>query len=292
MTEGAIAADRVTPDPTAVPAQTAITVSERGITGEGESPNLDQGDVAPPTPMSLASASAQRKQASQQSRPGPAIAPAAGARIPRSLAGASTPTTNLRAQSDVAADRVDAVTIAEVEANAAAGETRRQANAPLARQTAQAGKSSVDIGPLRIATSIGQKQPAGGGQPEILQGMMKPATPRTRVGGTVNPALPVTEAAKVVAAPPNQEQQVRLQNAGAAEPRLARQAAVASASASPQPQPSPDSSSVSEGAARIATGGQPARSRATEAKMADVAAPGGGMFSEKSHIFLPLGVII
>ncbi|MCP4190319.1 MAG: hypothetical protein GY768_06805 [Planctomycetaceae bacterium] len=275
-TEGAIASERPTADPTAAPAQTAITFSERGTTGEGESANLDQGDAAPPTPLSVASASAQRKQPTQQSRTGPAIAPAAGARIPRSLAGANTPTTNLRAQSDAAADRVDAVTVAEVEANAAAGETRRQANAPLARQTAESGESRVDIGPLRIAASMGQKQPAGGGQPQILQGMMKPAISRTRVGGALNPALPMTDTAKVVAAPPNQSPQNQLQNAGAAKPRLARQAAVASASASSRPQPSPDTSAVSEGAARVVTGGQPARSRATEATMAEVAAPGGG----------------
>ena len=255
--EGTINSDQSTTDPAASPAQTAISVAERGVAGEGRAPNLDQGDAAPQTPVSIASASAQRERPSQQTRTGPSIAPAAGARVPRGLAGANMPTTNLRAQTDAAADRVDAVTLAPIEANAAAGETLRQANAPLAQQTAQRGTSKLDIGPLRIASNLGQRQPSGGGQPSVVQGMMNAPTARSRVGGTSNPALAVPEPARVVASPPNRDRQDNQQSAGAAERPIDRQSVATSASTSPRPEPSPDASSVSDTAARLLKAASP-----------------------------------
>ena len=271
---GSVQAERSTVDPNLEPAPNAASIEKQGIAGRGQAPNLDTADAAPQTPATVASAAARREKTSQQTQKGPSLAPAAGARVPRSLAGADTPTTNLRAQSDASADRVDAVTIAPIEANAAAGETQRQADVPQDRQTAQAGRSQIDTGPIRVAANSGQRQPAGGGQPSVVRGMMDATQPVPRSGGARNPALPVPDAARVVAAPPTQDPKGD-RSAAAAQPTVSRQAATVGGGATvPENLEAPATESPI--VASSSQQGLPSRSRAAEVAISDVVAPGSG----------------
>ena len=271
---GSVQAERRTAESNLEPAPNAASIDKQGIAGRGQAPNLETADAAPQTPASVASAAARRERTSQQTPKGPSIAPAAGARIPRSLAGADTPTTNLRAQADAAADRVDAVTVAPIEANAAAGETQRQADVPQDRQTAQAGRSQIDTGPIRVAANAGQRQPAGGGQPNVVRGMMDATKPMPRAGGTRNPAIPVPDAARVVAAPPTQDPKGP-QSAAPAQPTVSRQATTVGGGA-PIPKDTEAPATATPVVASSSQQGSPSRSRAAEVTMADVVSPGSG----------------
>ena len=82
-TEGETPGPLPTLDTQMAPSRTALQRAEQGLSGGGDSINLDQGREAPPSPVSIASASARRAEATQDQQAGPSIAPSPGARIPR-----------------------------------------------------------------------------------------------------------------------------------------------------------------------------------------------------------------
>ncbi len=272
--DGTLASRQPTREPAASPARTAITNASQGTIGEGQAPNMDRGEAAPQSPVTVASASARRDNPTQQNRSGPSIAPMAGAKVPRSLAGAQVPTTNVRAQTTAAADNFDAATLAATQASAAAARLPRQAKAPVAQETAPVGQSDLDVGTVRVASNIGQRQPSGGGQPEIAQGELEAQQNLPRVGGTPNPSLPEPQTAKIVVSPPQKAQQSGERAIAAASPNV-RQSTGVAASAGPESSPAEEANLAAD-TVRPAPAAGRTRSQVAEVNIAEVAAPGGG----------------
>ena len=180
----AVEAPRSTRDPVAQPARLALSKSVGGIAGIGQSPNLDRGLPAAPSPARVASASARRARATQRSDSGPAISPSNPAQLSRSRAGAALPSASFRADvaegGQVAGTRVPT----ELTASASAALTRARSNAAEGAATAARGATDVDLGPTRIVSSNGRsRRAAGGGQLTLNFETQAQNIARNRSGG-------------------------------------------------------------------------------------------------------------
>jgi hypothetical protein len=187
-------------DPAAQPARLAMAKAVTGTAGVDQGRNLDRARPAADSPAMVASASARRTQATQDSPPGPALAPQAPALVRRSVAGADTPGATMRAES-----LADAATTAgaprpdQVAASASAAVTRADANAVQGPVTAASGSTEIDLGPERVISEGAMGRASGGGQPVMNFAVEAKRLARsTHVGGAPLTAL---AAAEVVPAP-------------------------------------------------------------------------------------------
>lgn len=190
-------------DPSAQPARMAMTKSLAGMAGVGQSPNLDRSLPAADSPAMVASGSARREQATQDTPEGPALAPSATAIAGRSQSTANTPTSTLKAEALDNASQAGAETLARVEASAGASLTRQSSDAPQAKATAAVGQVEVDVGPTQVVADSGASSRAsGGGQPTINTETQSRQIARSKVGGSAAASLANATQAEAVAAPP------------------------------------------------------------------------------------------
>lgn len=166
------------PSPASEPSRLALSRSSVGLAGVGDAANLERGVAAPDSPISIASASANRERATQAIDPGPALSPSTASLTRRLRANSQSPRTSMQAQ-PVDRAMVTGTTATPAEAASSSATLERVAsNAPMASVTAAKGTSEVDLGPTRIAADTGSGRAEGGGQPEVATGEVARALPR------------------------------------------------------------------------------------------------------------------
>ncbi|MFC1757315.1 prenyltransferase/squalene oxidase repeat-containing protein [Planctomycetota bacterium] len=168
-TEQSLANAPVAHHPLAIPTAGPIALSRsiQGVSGSRGEPNFDNEAPAKPSVMTTASASAKRNRASQQTRPGPALAPSDSPTIKRALSQSPTSTASMIARDVPGAVSGGAAQPEAIDASASANVVKASSNAPLSSTTAQPGESNLDFGPTRIASSTGHARASGGGQPTV-----------------------------------------------------------------------------------------------------------------------------
>ncbi|MFO0911898.1 MAG: hypothetical protein U0795_02990 [Pirellulales bacterium] len=157
-------------EPAAEPAPLALAQgsADRSLSGAG--PSLNDDLPSPPTPSQLASSTAQRDESTQAEADSTALTPSALSPQPRFRAESAQPTTSsdatpLNVPSDVAAAREDQQSVSASATSVAASAN----NVPAGPITAAAGEQLIDVGPPQIASSVGQRRGASGGddRPDI-----------------------------------------------------------------------------------------------------------------------------
>ena len=154
-------------NPTAAPARVAVSKSVTGTTGVGMASNLDRGEPAEPSPTILASDSARRDMSTQQMQDGPAVSPSLPARTSRARAQRNQPTSPHIARPVPVASTAGMRETSPLQADASAAMESRIADATAGQVTASKGRTEIDLGPPRVAASIGRALAAGGGQPQL-----------------------------------------------------------------------------------------------------------------------------
>lgn len=187
--------------PTPEASRTAMTRSLHGVSGVGQAANLDRALDAADSPSLVASGSARRAEATQNSPPGAALAPSAPALVRHSLAGAERPSASLRATTTGAATVAGSQQPADLTASSSGALTRATANAAPGAITADAGQVQVDLGPTRVVSGGGASRAAGGGQPEMNPSAQAQQLARNNSGGTPHPTLASNTVAEETAAP-------------------------------------------------------------------------------------------
>jgi Prenyltransferase and squalene oxidase repeat len=170
-------------------ARTAMTRSLNGVSGVGQAANLDRALEAAESPAMVASGSARRAEATQNTPEGAALAPSAPALVRHSLAGADRPSASVRATTTEAATLAGSQQPAELTASASGALTQANANAATGTVTAAAGQVQVDLGPTRVVSGGGASRAAGGGQPELNLSAEAKQLARNSSGGTPQPTL-------------------------------------------------------------------------------------------------------
>ncbi len=188
-------------DPSAQPARTAIARSTAGTAGRGESRNMDRALEAADSPSMVASASANRATATQNTPEGPAISPSNPAQIARATADANAPSATTQAAAVAVASQMGAETPTELNASASAALARSDSNAESAPVTAAKGSLEVDIGPTRVVSENSTGRASGGGQPELNTYTDLPSLPRSCTGGATQVAIASTSVSEVPVAP-------------------------------------------------------------------------------------------
>ncbi|MDA1050628.1 MAG: hypothetical protein O3C40_09120 [Planctomycetota bacterium] len=187
--------------PTPEASRTAMTRSLGGVSGVGQAANLDRALEAADSPSLVASGSARRAKATQNTPEGAALAPSAPALVRHSLAGADRPSAAARATTTEAATLAGSQQPAELTASSSGALTRANANAAPGTVTADAGQVQVDIGPTRVVSGGGASRGGGGGQPELNQSAQAQQLARSSSGGTPQPTLASNTVAAEAAAP-------------------------------------------------------------------------------------------
>lgn len=188
-----------TPRPQA--SQTAMTRSLGGVSGVGQAANLDRALEAAESPSMVASGSARRAEATQNTPQGAALAPSAPAIVRHSLAGAERPTASVQATTVEAASVAGAQQPAAETVRASGALTLANSDAATGAVTAAAGQVQVDTGPTRVVSGGGASRAAGGGKPELNLSAETELIARSNSGGTAQPSIESTVAAQTVAAP-------------------------------------------------------------------------------------------
>ena len=197
-------AEAVVPNPdqdSIVPSLTALTKGRRGMTGVGDSTNLQRSSPASDRPSSVASGSARRDRTSQTLPEGPAITPGEPALVARSRANAQIPSALASAIDVPTATTVGSRHPAEIQASSSAALERSAAKAHRADVTASPGSLDVDTGPERTVSNTGTGPAAGGGQPELKTDVRIQAVARRTSDDRFVPAIASTQAAILPAAP-------------------------------------------------------------------------------------------
>lgn len=197
------------------PSPTALTKGRRGMTGIGDSPNLQRSSPASDRPSSVASGSARRDRTSQTLPEGPAITPGEPALVARSRANAPIPSALASAIDVPTAATVGSRHPAEIQASSSAALERSATKAHRADVTASPGSLDVDIGPERAVSNTGTGPAAGGGQPELKTDVRIQAVPRRTSDDRFAPAIASTQAALLPTAPDaSGAGEIRSSNAG------------------------------------------------------------------------------
>ncbi|HUG70567.1 MAG TPA: prenyltransferase/squalene oxidase repeat-containing protein [Pirellulaceae bacterium] len=187
--------------PTPEATRTAMTRSLQGVSGVGQAANLDRALDAADSPSLVASGSARRAEATQNSPAGAALAPSAPALVRHSLAGAERPSASLLATTTGPATVAGSQQPADLTASSSGALTRANANAAPGAVTADAGQVQVDLGPTRVVSGGGASRAAGGGQPEMNPSAQAQQLARNSSGGTPQPTLASSTVAAETAAP-------------------------------------------------------------------------------------------
>ena len=190
-----------TTQPTASPAAMSLTRARAGVTGEGESRNLDSATPAATSPASVASGSAQRAKATQNTPPGAAFSPSAPAVVARSRAQSQQPSSTLQAQPVEVATATGSRQPAALNADASAAIARADADATPGPTTADAGTIQVDLGPTRVVSGGARGRAAGGGQPTVNPESQSRQVARDAAGGAPAVSLQVEQVTELAAAP-------------------------------------------------------------------------------------------
>jgi hypothetical protein len=177
-------------------ARMAITRSLAGTAGMGQSSNMDRSLAANQSPSLVASGSARRAQATQNTPQGAALSPMAPAIARSALAGTDRPQASLLATAHVAPTR-GSNNPTEVNASASSALTRADSNAPPAPTTSATGNIEVDTGPTRVVDERGVSRASGGGQPELNQDSVSQQVARSRAGASAAPTLDTSVAAQL-----------------------------------------------------------------------------------------------
>lgn len=172
------AADSTASAPASQPSRMALSRSSVGVAGVGNANNLERGVAAPEVPINIASSSANRPRATQDSPTGPALAPSKPALTRQMRANRDSPSTSMRAQPIDTAMVAGTQSPAAQAASSAATLEKNSSNASADITTAAIGTTEIDLGPTRIATDTGAGRAEGGGQPEIATGQQPRALPR------------------------------------------------------------------------------------------------------------------
>jgi hypothetical protein len=186
-----------TPTPQAT--RIAMTRSLEGVSGVGQSANLDRALEAGESPSLVASGAARRARATQNTPEGPALSPSEPALVRQTLAGADRPSASIRATTTEAAAVAGAERPAAATASASGSLTRASSNAETGAITAAAGNVQVDLGPTRVVSGSASSRAAGGGQPELNLSSEAQQLARSNSGGSAQPTLAATVAAEVAA---------------------------------------------------------------------------------------------
>lgn len=174
----------------------AITRSLGGTAGIGQSANMDRSLAANNSPSLVASGSARRAQATQNTPEGAALSPLAPALARSAVAGTDRPQASLLATEHVATAR-GSDNPTEANASASSALARADSNASPADVTAAAGNIDVDTGPTRVVDEGGVSRASGGGQPELNQESASQQVARSRVGASAAPALATNVSAEM-----------------------------------------------------------------------------------------------
>jgi hypothetical protein len=153
-------------EPSAEPARLALSRSESGVAGTGNSPNLDRGTAAADSPALVASAAARRSHATTAGPPDAALTPSTLATRAHSRAGAASPTASMSAQT-LAGSEGGAPSSAQDFASSSAALTRAAGSAAAGEVSAARGSAEIDVGANTIVGESGRGRAAGGGQPEL-----------------------------------------------------------------------------------------------------------------------------
>lgn len=174
-----VESNSLNPATAAKPSRLALSRSSIGVAGVGDASNLERGVAAPDSPVSVASASANRAEATQNMEEAFALSPSAPSLTRQLRATATTPSTSIQAQPIDTAMVAGATAPAEAASSSSATLERAPSNAASASVTAAKGSTEVDLGPTKIAADSGAGRAEGGGQPEINTGEVARALPRT-----------------------------------------------------------------------------------------------------------------
>ena len=161
------------------PSRMALSRSSIGMAGVGDAANLERGVAAPATPVSIATASANRAESQQQMEAGFALSPSVRSPTRQMRATANQPRTSMQAQPIETAMVPGSTAPAEAAASSAATLERSPSNATTSLVTAAKGSTEIDLGPTRIASDTGNGRAEGGGQPEISPGELPRALLRS-----------------------------------------------------------------------------------------------------------------
>lgn len=175
------------------PSRTALTRSLEGISGVGQSANLDRALEASDSPSLVASGSARRAETTSRQPDAASLSSSTPAVTRQALAGAEIARSTVQATVPTAAAMLGGTQPAELNATASATLARADAAATRADLSAAAGMADLDVGPTRVINESGISRATGGGQPE-----QSPITESTslaraaRSGGAAAPAVNAT----------------------------------------------------------------------------------------------------
>jgi hypothetical protein len=189
-----------TPD-RAEPGQWSLARSTAGAAGLGTSANLDRAAPAAESPALEASGAARRKEATQETPPGAALAPSQISRARRSVATGPTPGASFRVNTPDGATHAADESLENLSARSSASVSRSDSNARSSELTAALGAIDVDTGPTRIVREEGRGRGSGGGQPLINPRTDSPAEAQRRPGGQPRMAIATEVAGAAPAAP-------------------------------------------------------------------------------------------
>jgi hypothetical protein len=153
-------------DPTAEPSRMALTRSQSGTAGAGNSPNLDRGSAAGDSPALVASVSARRTQATSAGPPDAALSPSTPAIRAQGRASAATPSSTIPAESIANATEGGASKAGDL-ASSSASLNRATGSAAAGEVSAAKGTAEIDVGATTIVSESGRARAAGGGHPEV-----------------------------------------------------------------------------------------------------------------------------
>ncbi|MDP6443045.1 MAG: hypothetical protein QGG36_24920 [Pirellulaceae bacterium] len=173
------------------PSRTALARGDAGVAGSGRTANLDRQAPAPDNPSLVASASARRRQTTQNSPTGPALTPEAASPVRQSRASMSPSSTTFKAQAVAVADTAGGQSAGELQASSSASVNEAMSNAERAEMTAASGTVEVDAGPTRVVSEAGSGRSGGGGQPELSDAEPVAAVARRTGGGAMSIAANV-----------------------------------------------------------------------------------------------------
>jgi hypothetical protein len=187
-------------EPNTEPARMALSRSQSGSAGAGNSPNLDRGSGAPDSPALVASTAGRRSQATSAGPPDAALTPSTAAARAQGRAAALSPSTPIAADAVANATEAGTNQVGEL-ASSSASLTKAAGSAAAGEISAAKGTAEIDAGANTIVAEAGRSRPAGGGQPEMSFSPQTAAVARQPAAGSAQASLATDRVAAVPEAP-------------------------------------------------------------------------------------------
>ena len=151
------------------PQATSLTLarSDQGVTGKGSSANVMTESPASDRPSLQASNSRRRNEPTRNAPADNALAPSSSSEVPRSAAGQVVPRSSLAADNVPNPQESGERQPSTLTANASPATVDAAAQAQAASVSADAGTSSIDLGPVKVVSESSNGRASGGGQPEL-----------------------------------------------------------------------------------------------------------------------------